>query len=243
MEFLYWHPAIILSTLLVEYKSLIGGPGEFLYCHPYYTCMWILFKTIFANMCNFVLTTAWKTRHDGKDESLDEGLVAVAALPVWWTFKFQPDKILRGFHGGLNIESLDSCHLHFFLNGTCYEIWVGLEAKVSRTSDSNCPTQAGTIMEKEPEEYYYEFSTYATQTFRSENSCSSLAAYRELQFEILDVRSQNVSSSSSSSLSSASSVAVSECRIALRLAVDFSSIDCRSWESYVKEYGYDGSGW
>jgi len=174
--------------------------------------------------------------HDGSDEHL----AAVGALPVWWTFKFQPDKMLRGFDGGFDIERLDGCHLHFFLNGTCYEIWVGSEAKVSRTSDSNCPTQAGTIMEKEPEEYYFEFSRYATQTFRSENSCSSLAAYRELQFEIFDVRSQNVSSSSSSSSSSTSSVVVSECRIALRLAVDFSSIGCRSFDSYAEEYGYDG---
>lgn len=187
-------------------------------------------------MCNFFLTTAWKTRQDGSDE----GLAAVAELPVWWTFKFQPDKMLRGFDSGFNIDSLDSCHLHFFLNGTCYEIWVALKAKVSRTSDSNCPFQAGTIMEKEPEEYVFEFSTYATQTFQSENSCSSLAAYHELRFEIFDVRSQNVSSSSSSSLPSASSVAVSECRIALRLAVDFSSIDCRSADLYVKGYGYDG---
>ena len=173
----------------------------------------------------------------------DEQLVAVGALPVWWTFKFQPDRMLRGFDSGFNMESLDSCHLHFFSNGTCYEIWVGMEAKVSRTSDSSCPTQAGTIMEKEPEEYYFEFSTYVTQTYRSENSCASLAAYRELEFEIFDVGSQNVSSSSSSSsssLSSASSVVVSECRIALRLAFDASSLGCRSFDSYVKEYGYDG---
>lgn len=150
-------------------------------------------------------------------------LVSVGTLPLWWSFKFQQDEMLRGHGTAFNTDSLELCQLYFFVNGTCYDIVVGWTVKISHAVDS-CPPTVWFEEEEEEEEEEYEFrsSTYGTQTFQSTSPCSSFASHREFHFEIADVRSQNAAS-----LLSASSVVVSECRITLRLAVDVPNTDCQ----------------
>ena len=145
-------------------------------------------------------------------------LAMVGLVPVWWAFKFQNDEVLRGYASVFDTDNLEDCLLHYFRNGTCYQIKVGWFVQVSHKTESECPIFRG----MEGEHYIYHDSTYGTQIYRSDVSCSSsLAASREFNFEIADVRSHN-----DASLSSASSVLVSECRTALRLAMDVPNIQC-----------------
>jgi len=145
-------------------------------------------------------------------------LATVGVVPVWWAFKFQEDEVLRGYAGVFDTDSLDDCFLHYFRNGTCYQIVVGRVAQISHKTESECPIFRG----MDGENYIYDRSLYGTQIYRSHNSCSSsLTASREFEFEIADVRSQNAAS-----LTSASSIVVGGCRTALRLALDTPNIQC-----------------
>lgn len=159
-------------------------------------------------MCD--LTIVLKPRTTGGHH-----LVRVGRLPLWWSFKFEQDEMLRGHGTAFNTDSLDLCQLYFFFNGTCYDIVVGWTVKISHKVDSCQRTGF------EAEQYGYRSSTYGTQTYQSTRPCSLFASHREFHFEIADVRSQNTAS-----LLSASSVVVSECRITLRLAVDVPNTDC-----------------
>ena len=140
-------------------------------------------------------------------------------MPLWWEFKFQEDEVLRGYSSVFDTDTLEGCSLHYFQNGTCYQIQVGWFAQISHKTESECPIFRG----MDGEHYLYQRSLYGTQIFRSEHSCSSsLTASREFEFEIADVRSQNAAS-----LTSASTVVVGGCRTALRLALDMSKVDCQ----------------
>ena len=139
-------------------------------------------------------------------------LATVGVLPVWWAFKFQNDDVRRGYASVFDTDRLEGCFLHYFWNGTCYQIDVGVAAVISNKTESECPFSRGA----EGEHYLYHRSMYGTQIFRSQHSCSSsLTASREFEFEIADVRFHN-----DSSLTSASSIVVNKCRTVLRLAVD-----------------------
>jgi len=145
-------------------------------------------------------------------------LATVGVVPFWWAFKFQEDEVLRGYSSVFDTDSLDNCFLHYFRNGTCYQIVVGWYVFVSHKAESECPIFGG----MDGEDYIYQNSLYGTQIYRSHNSCSSsLTASREFQFEIADLRSQNAAS-----LASASSVVVGGCRTTLRLALDMPKVDC-----------------
>ena len=172
----------------------------------------ILIGSRFSRLCvNFVLATTLRP-----DTGLH--LATVGVVPVWWAFKFQEDEVLRGYAGVFDTDSLEGCFLHYFQNGTCYQIKVGLMAQISHKNESECRIFRGTVGEN----YLYDRSLYGTQIYRSQHSCSSsLTASREFEFEIADVRSQNAAS-----LTSASSIVVGKCRTALRLAVDAPNIEC-----------------
>lgn len=172
----------------------------------------ILIGSHFSRLCvNFVLATTLRP-----DTGLH--LATVGVMPLWWAFKFQEDEVLRGYASVFDTDSLEGCFLHYFRNGTCYQIKVGWLVQVSHKTESECPISRDT----DGEYYLYDRSLYGTQIFRSQHSCSSsLTANREFEFEIADVRSQNAAS-----LTSASTVVVGGCRTALRLALDMPKVDC-----------------
>jgi len=172
----------------------------------------ILLGSHFSRVCvNFILATTLRP-----DAGLH--LATVGVVPFWWAFKFQEDEVLRGYSSVFDTDSLDNCFLHYFRNGTCYQIVVGWYVFVSHKAESECPIFGG----MDGEDYIYQNSLYGTQIYRSHNSCSSsLTASREFQFEIADLRSQNAAS-----LASASSVVVGGCRTTLRLALDMPKVDC-----------------
>ena len=183
---------------------------------------------------NFLLLISLKPRLDmGRSAATVTGVVtAVAALPLWWTFKFQQDEMLRGHGTAFNTDSLDRCEMQYFWNGTCFEIKVGWHVQISRAPDGYCPKhhtkkQAG-------DKYSFRASTYGTQMYQSLHSCLPSAAHREFHFEIVDVRSQNAAF-----LSSGSSVVESECRTALRLAVDISNFKCHRTEDWDFDFDTD----
>ena len=160
---------------------------------------------------NFVLATFLRP-----DAGLH--LAMVGAVPVWWAFKFQNDEVLRGYASVFDTDRLENCFLHYFWNGTRYQIDVGVAAQISNKTESECPFPGGA----KGEDYYYHGSTYGTQIYRSQKSCSSsLTASPEFEFEIADVRFHN-----DSSLTSASSIVVDKCRTVLRLAMDVPNVKC-----------------
>lgn len=144
-------------------------------------------------------------------------------MPVWWAFKFQKDEVLRGYASVFDTDRLEGCFLHYFWNGTCYQIKVGSMAQISNKTESACPIFRG----MEGEQYLYHRSMYGTQIYQSQHSCSSsLTASREFEFEIADVRFHD------SSLTSASSIVVDKCRTVLRLAVDVPNVKCHAAAIY-----------
>lgn len=174
-----------------------------------HACFLILLGSLKHLLClkslNLVLATTLRP-----DAGLH--LATVGVLPVWWVFKFQNDEVLRGYASAFDTDRLEFCFLHYFWNGTCYQIDVGAAVQISNKTESECPISRGT----EGEHYLYHRSMYGTQIYRSQHSCSSsLTASREFEFEIVDVRFHN-----DSSLTSASSIVVDKCRTVLRLAVD-----------------------
>ena len=145
-------------------------------------------------------------------------LATVGVVPVWWAFKFQ-DEVHRGYASVFDTDRLEGCFLHYFWNGTCYQIKVGWTAQISNKTESACPISRG----MEGEHYSYHRSFYGTQIYQSQHSCSSsLTASREFEFEIADVRFHD------SSLTSASSIVVDKCRTVLRLAVDVPNVKCHA---------------
>jgi len=150
-------------------------------------------------------------------------LATVGVVPVWWAFKFQKDEVLRGYASVFDTDRLEGCFLHYFWNGTCYQIKVGSMAQISNKTESACPIFRG----MEGEQYLYHRSMYGTQIYQSQHSCSSsLTASREFEFEIADVRFHD------SSLTSASSIVVDKCRTVLRLAVDVPNVKCHAAAIY-----------
>lgn len=146
--------------------------------------------------------------------------------------------MLRGHGAGFNTDSLDGCEMHHFWNGTCFEIEVGWRVKIWHAPDGHCPNHH---TEKEAgNKYFFRVSTYGTQTYRSERSifpdCGR--GHREFHFQIVDVQSQNAAS-----LSSGSSVVESECRTALRLAVDVQNFKCHrageDWDFDTDDFDFD----
>ena len=167
---------------------------------------------------NFLLLISLKPRMLARTT-----VTAVAGLPLWWMFKFQQDEMFRDYGAAFNTDSLDGCEMHHFWNGTCFKIEVGSHVKIWGAPDGYCPTHH---TEKEAgDNYRFLVSTYGTQRYRSMHSCLPFAAHREFHFEIVDVRSQNAAF-----LSSGSSVVESECRTALRLAVDVQKFKCHRTE-------------
>eukprot|EP00434_Breviolum_minutum_P043483 symbB.v1.2.038766.t1/scaffold5842.1/size23188/2 len=162
-------------------------------------------------------------------------VIAVTALPLWWTFKFQQDEMLRGHGTAFNTDSLDECEMSYFWNGTCFEIKVGSHVQILSAPDGYCPKHH--TKKEAGDKYHFRASTYGTQMYRSLHSCLPFAAHREFHFEIVDVRSQNAFF-----LSSGSSVAESKCRTALRLAVDIQNFKCHrteDWDFDTDDFDFD----
>ena len=129
--------------------------------------------------CNFILLVSLKPRWDGTS------VTAATVLPLWWTFKFQRDEMLRGHGTGFNTDNLDQCKMHYFWNGTCSEIKVGWHVQIYGAPDGYCPKHH--TEKVAGDKYDFRVSTYGTQMYRSPHSCFPVAAHREFHFEIVDV--------------------------------------------------------
>ena len=145
-------------------------------------------------------------------------LMAANSLPSWWSFKFQSqDATLHG-HG--TTDTYNGCSLDLFLDGTCYQVFVGGTVKVFHSTESEC----GPWSRKQRMTYYYKYSVYGIQTYQSSESCFPLAAHQQLELEIVDVpfssrRRQHAFLSSSMN---------GDCRRAVRYVVNAKKLQCHS---------------
>ena len=141
-------------------------------------------------------------------------------LPVWWSFKFQQDGMLHG--NAFNIDSLNTCRLHLFLNGTCYQMRLGRVVHVfHNTNEFDCPYVTKDF--KPAMDFEYKHSTYGIQTYEGSKSCIPHAAHHQLEIEIVDVpsaRSHELHPFSSSSMDG-------ECRTVVRYVVDVQKLNCK----------------
>ena len=146
-------------------------------------------------------------------------LMITSPLPLWWSFKFQQNTTVRG-NAAFNTDRFNACHLHLFLNGTCYEMTLGWSVRVLHTTKSNCPSP-------NPEVdmiYDYKYSKYGAQTYQSRESCVPHAAHHQLELEIVDIPSVG-SGKQSPFLSSSMD---GECRTVVRYVVDAQKLHCHS---------------
>ena len=119
----------------------------------------ILIGSRFSRLCvNFVLATTSRP-----DTGLH--LATVGVVPQWWAFKFQEDEVLRGYSSVFDADNLEGSFLHYFRNGTCYQIRVGMVAQISHKKESECPIFRG----MDGENYLYHRSLYGTQIYRSQH--------------------------------------------------------------------------
>ncbi|CAE7695748.1 N [Symbiodinium sp. CCMP2456] len=139
--------------------------------------------------------------------STKDGLVRVAGVPPpWWSYNFQKDATLPG---SFNADKLLGHKVVFSSLGVCYSAELGKEF-LTVPAQGDCASQvfashAGT-------RYMYLSSAFGIQTYRSERSCFPLAAFEELQLEVVDVTTAKGDDNFT--------VSISPCRTYVRFVVD-----------------------
>ena len=114
-------------------------------------------------------------------------LVAPWPLPSWWTFKFQASEAVLGSYSA---ERLSGCKLAFSWHDTCYIIVLGENITELSSTSTYCHTSAPlATWEGYDWKYEYAYTVYGIQTYRSDErgTCSGMAAYHEIQLEVVDV--------------------------------------------------------
>ena len=149
-------------------------------------------------------------------------LMAAHSLPSWWLFKFhQADAILHGT--AFSADTYNGCHLHLFLNGTCYQVLLGSFLVISHTTESKCRNWRESQGVTLGVTYSYMYSMYGTQTYQSSEPCFPLAAHRQVEFEIVDLPF-----SSTQQEVFLSSSMIGDCRRAVRYVIDAKKLQCDS---------------
>ena len=126
--------------------------------------------------------------------------------PLWWSYNFQKDATSPG---SFNADKLLRHKVVFGSLGVCYSAELGREF-LAVPAQGDCASQ--NFASNMGTRYMYLSSAFGIQSYRSERSCFPLAAFEELQLEVVDVTTAKGDDNFT--------VSISPCRTYVRFVVD-----------------------